>query len=160
MSNAPRLHLLSSAMLDWFYAKCSLSPNFIKGVGSSHEFAFLNTSSSYSGKPLLRLTNVYLLIESKGFEALHNQNETPISTRPNRVAARLTFQFMGARPGMKLKHAKCPILVVMATEDDVIPPKVTRRIAASAQGSEYIFSLPCPYLVLLSSYLLLIFFVH
>ncbi|KAJ6620411.1 hypothetical protein B0H10DRAFT_1076614 [Mycena sp. CBHHK59/15] len=46
----------------------------------------------------------------------------------------MAFEGLGARPGLRLEEAKCPMLVVMAAEDDLTPPRITREIVAAAEG--------------------------
>lgn len=56
---------------------------------------------------------------------------------PNVTCARLAFELFAASPGLKLKDLKCPMLVVMAEEDDITPPEITRDIVEKALGSTY-----------------------
>ncbi|PFH50116.1 hypothetical protein AMATHDRAFT_145872 [Amanita thiersii Skay4041] len=109
----PRLVFL--AMVDTIMSKLGLSPLFIKAVGHPNEFALLNTKSAYPG-----------------FEMMFSQGSIPFSKAPNKIAPRLSFQIMGARPGIRMKEAKGRVLIVSSQDDDMIPIKIAREIAASA----------------------------
>ena len=69
------------------------------------------------------------------------QGEVPFDQSPNKIAPRFAFDLMSARPGLKLKDAKCPVLVVMAEQDDMIPIRITRKLVADANGSKFHFFL-------------------
>jgi hypothetical protein len=43
---------------------------------------------------------------------------------------------MGARPGLQLSKAACPVLIVMAENDDIIAEHITRDICAKAGKRE------------------------
>ena len=44
------------------------------------------------------------------------------------------------RPGTQLKNAKAPLLVVVPTGDDIIPPSITEDLVKKAGDSESSFS--------------------
>ncbi|KAK0226144.1 hypothetical protein IW262DRAFT_1540850 [Armillaria fumosa] len=60
-------------------------------------------------------------------------------------AARLVFELFAARPCLKLKDLKCPTLVIMAEEDDIIPPDITRNIVRQALGKVELVPAPGGY---------------
>ncbi|KAF8636114.1 hypothetical protein AX17_003817 [Amanita inopinata Kibby_2008] len=109
----PRLVLM--AMIDKVKAILGLSPLFIKAVGRPGEFAMLNTKSALPG-----------------FEAMFAQGRVPFSDAPNLIAPRVSFQIMSARPNLQLKEAKSHVLIVASQDDDLIPTKIAREVAASA----------------------------
>lgn len=67
---------------------------------------------------------------------MFSQGKIPFENSPNLVAPRVTFEIMSARPGIALKDAHCPVLLVIAKDDDIMPTKIGREIAASAGASE------------------------
>jgi hypothetical protein len=71
-----------------------------------------------------------------GFTEMNAQSSTPFSDRPNIINASAAFSMMAARPGLQLSKATCPVLVVMAEQDDIIAGNVTRDICAKAGNSE------------------------
>lgn len=66
------------------------------------------------------------------FEFSHEETKTPFSRQPNVLAPRLAFQIMGSRPGTRLSEAACPVLLVTAQQDDMIPVSLTRDLALKA----------------------------
>lgn len=62
---------------------------------------------------------------------------TPFSSAPNLVAPRLAFELLSSRGqiGRKLKDAKCQLLFVYASNDDMIPPAVTRSVIEDATSA-------------------------
>jgi hypothetical protein len=63
------------------------------------------------------------------------QGSVPFAQAPNLVAPRIVFQLLGARAGLQLRSAKCPVLLVVPLGDDLIPSKIATDIAASAPDS-------------------------
>jgi hypothetical protein len=59
----------------------------------------------------------------------------PLSTRANVVNAGVACELLCKRPGRHLGAARCPVLIVMPEADDVMPPSVTRSVAAQAGSS-------------------------
>lgn len=106
----------------------------MQAVGKPSEFAFINSPSSYPGKLpwWCLLQDLHL---AAGFVKMFDQGSVPFSQVPNLIAPRAAFDILGARPGLHLKNAKCPMLVVMAEEDDLNPAKVTSDIVANSDGS-------------------------
>lgn len=80
-----------------------------------------------------------MLFGMEGFESMFAQSDIPFSERPNLVAPRLTFELIGARPGRKLKDAKCQMLIIYARDDDLLPPTIAKDIAEEAAGSKQLF---------------------
>lgn len=65
---------------------------------------------------------------------MYANSQISFDDMPNLVSPRLAFDVLSARPGLKLKDAHNPMLVVMAENDDLVPPAVTRAVLA-ANGS-------------------------
>lgn len=135
MGSSPRL--IFWALVDSIRAKMGLSPTFVKAVGRPGEFAMVTSPSSYPGKlhskflSITRLTSLTL-----GFVSVFAQGNTPFEQSPNLVAPRVAFEIMSARHGLALKGARCHVLLVIAKEDDLVPARTGREIAASATASE------------------------
>lgn len=69
---------------------------------------------------------------------MYSQGRTPFSDSPNLYTPRLSLELMFARlarPGVELKHAKCPFLVVVAADDDLLPSNIARDLVAKSEGS-------------------------
>ncbi|KDR76793.1 hypothetical protein GALMADRAFT_139671 [Galerina marginata CBS 339.88] len=103
------------ATIDQIRSMLGLSPLFIRAVGKEGQFALLNSPSSYPG-----------------FVKMFEHSSVPFTDAPNLVSPRVVFQMMGVRPGLSLKRAKFPVLLVIPQEDDMIPLKVARDIAAQS----------------------------
>ncbi|KAI0064307.1 alpha/beta-hydrolase [Artomyces pyxidatus] len=114
-SYTPNPRLLFWAGVDYLRGKLGLSPVYVRAVGKPSEFAFLNAPSTYPG-----------------FVHMFSHSDTPFDRAPNVLAPRLSFEVMGTRPGLELKHAKCPVLLVQGKEDDLIPFSITSNLAAQA----------------------------
>ena len=72
-----------------------------------------------------------------GFTHMFSQGPTPLSAAPNLIAPRFAIDAMlHATSGRKLKDAKCPVLVIMAEDDDIILKHITVDIVQKAEGSE------------------------
>ncbi|KAH8115213.1 alpha/beta-hydrolase [Phellopilus nigrolimitatus] len=125
MAHCPLLDAYATFMAKEPNPRLFLPPVFVKCIGRPGEFALLNTPSSYPG-----------------FEAMFDQSDAPFSQQPNLVAPRLAFDMLSSRPGTKLKDAKCPMLVVLAKEDDIIPAELTRKIASEADGKVKLVEAP------------------
>lgn len=68
---------------------------------------------------------------------MYAQGSTAFSEAPNLIAPRFAFDLMNrGRIGQELKHARSPMLVVMAEGDDLIPPKITKSVVENSAGSE------------------------
>ena len=93
-----------------------------------------------------------MLFVTVGFEFMFAQSDIPFSERPNLVAPRLAFELIGARPGRKLKDAKCQMLVIYAKDDDLLPPTIAKDIAEEAAGSKRLILLFLHLLGILSVY--------
>lgn len=74
---------------------------------------------------------------------MFSQGRVPFSSAPNKIAPRVAFEIMAARPGIRLKDARCPVLIVASKEDDIMPVKIARDIAAGASESLFNISAPC-----------------
>ncbi|KAJ6570354.1 hypothetical protein B0H10DRAFT_1030430 [Mycena sp. CBHHK59/15] len=97
----------------------------MRAVGTPDEFAFINTPSSYSG--------------GLNFQRCDRTCRAPRRSRKPRTSShRMAFEGLGARPGLRLEEAKCPMLVVMAAEDDLTLPRITREIVAAAEEVELV----------------------
>ncbi|KAF9463384.1 alpha/beta-hydrolase [Collybia nuda] len=103
------------AIVDTIKAKIGLSRVFIKAIGRPHEFSLLHSPGSYPG-----------------FIASYSHGSTSFEETPNLITPRVVFEMMGTRSGRALKSAGCPVLFVTTTDDDLIPAKIAREIAASA----------------------------
>ncbi|KAF8590408.1 alpha/beta-hydrolase, partial [Ramaria rubella] len=103
------------ALVDSIKGRLGLSPTFVKAIGKPGELAFLTTPSCHPG-----------------FVDMFAQGNTPFSEAPNVIAGRAAFETMAARPGLKLKDAKCPVLFVRAEDHDVIPATVIKDVIEAA----------------------------
>lgn len=103
------------AMLDFIASMVGLPPVHIQVVGKPGELALLDSPSAWSG-----------------FVELYKLGGLDFADAPNRIPARFIWSLMSSRAGLHLKNAKCKMLVVMASDDDIIPPEVTREVVASA----------------------------
>ncbi|KAJ7477022.1 alpha/beta-hydrolase [Mycena galericulata] len=117
--------LLFWAFVDNIKRKMGGSPLFIKAVGRPGEFAFLNTPSSYTG-----------------FVTMFAQGDTPFLSAPNLINPSVLFQIMNARPGRKLRDARCPVLLVIAKEDDIMPSSTVAEVAQIASDKVTIVEAP------------------
>ncbi|KAG1766330.1 Alpha/Beta hydrolase protein [Suillus placidus] len=125
-SASPNLRLLFWAGVDYARKTLGLSPIFIRAVGEPGELAFMNSPSSLPG-----------------FTSMFAQGSTPFSDAPNLIAPRFVIDALGVRPGLRLKDIRCPMLVVMAEEDDLIPASLTRSIVDNADGRVQLVVVPC-----------------
>ncbi|KAK0504539.1 alpha/beta-hydrolase [Armillaria luteobubalina] len=123
MPTNPRL--MFWAAIDWMGSKLGFPPVFVPAVGNPEEFAFLTTPSSFPG-----------------FTAAYSKASKTFKQTPNLTCARLVFDFSAARPGLKLKDLNCLMLVVMAEEDDIISPDITRNIVKQALGKVELVTAP------------------
>ncbi|EIM79594.1 alpha/beta-hydrolase [Stereum hirsutum FP-91666 SS1] len=117
MSLDPNPRLLFWAAVDCAKSWLGLAPLYVPAVGKPGEFAFINSPTSYTG-----------------FTKMYEKGDRPFSEMPNVLAARLAFEVFSARPGLMLKNAKSPMLIVMAEEDDMIPVAITRDVVAKSCG--------------------------
>lgn len=69
-----------------------------------------------------------------GFVAMFSQGRTPFEQSPNLIAPRAAFDILSAR--RTLNDARCPVLLVIATDDDLVPAWIGREIAERAGGGE------------------------
>ncbi|TFK50402.1 alpha/beta-hydrolase [Heliocybe sulcata] len=123
-SGSPNLRILFWAIVDYIKGKLGLKPVFIPAVGRPGKFAFMTTPSS-----------------EPGFQHMWAETNTPYSQYPNVLTPRLLFEFMAARPGLKLKDTAGRMLVVMAEKDDLIPASITRDVVAgAAEKVEFVIS--------------------
>ena len=65
------------------------------------------------------------------------QGDTPFTDAPNIINPRIIFEFMSARPGRHLAGARCPVLLVVAQDDDMIPPRIGDEIGKAAKDSSF-----------------------
>jgi len=115
------------AIVDTARNALGLSPIFVKSVGQPNEFAFMNTPTSHSG-----FTNMF------------SQGKTPFTEAPNLIAPRYALDLMfNGDAGNHLTNARCPMLVVMAEADDLIPAKLTKSIVEKSNGRAKLVSVPC-----------------
>jgi pimeloyl-ACP methyl ester carboxylesterase len=68
---------------------------------------------------------------------MYAQGTMPFSEAPNALAPRVVFDILATRPGLELKNAKCPVLLVISEDDDMIPRWLTESIVKAAHGSQY-----------------------
>ncbi|KAF8460024.1 hypothetical protein JB92DRAFT_3075924, partial [Gautieria morchelliformis] len=94
-----------------------LCPTYVKAVGKPGELAILNAPSA-----------------DPGFTSMFAQGTMPFSEAPNALAPRVVFDIMATRPGLELKDAKCPVLLVISEDDDMIPRRLTESIVDAARG--------------------------
>ena len=122
--------------MDWFRSKLGLSPIFIKCFGKPDEFALMSSPTCHEGSSiLLTIKRRSLRTYVAGFKAMFRQGSTPFSSYPNIVTPRVSLEMLSATYGSRLKDAKCPLLVVLPVEDDLIPADLTRRLTKEANGS-------------------------
>ncbi|KAG2142362.1 Alpha/Beta hydrolase protein [Suillus clintonianus] len=125
-STSTNLRLLFWAGVDCARKGLGLSPIFVRAVGNPGEFALLSSPSSLPG-----------------FTSMFAQGSTPFSGAPNLIAPRFVIDALGVRPGLRLKDARCPMLIVMAEEDDLIPASITRKMVDDADGRVQLVVVPC-----------------
>lgn len=116
-SMTPNPRLLFWAAIDWVGSKLGFPPIFVPAIGNPDEFAFLKTPSCLPG-----------------FTTMYSKASKAFMHTPNVTCARLAFELFAVRPGLRLKDLKCPMLVVMAEEDDITSPEITRNIVGKALG--------------------------
>lgn len=116
-STTPNPRLLFWVTVDWVGSKLGFPPVFVPAIGNPDDFAFLKTPSCYPG-----------------FTAMYSKASKTFEQTPNVTCARLVFEMLAARPGLKLKNLKRPMLVVMSEDDDLIPPEITRNVVGKALG--------------------------
>lgn len=114
-STTPNLRLLFWVTIDWVGSKLGFPPVFVPAIGKPGEFSFLNAPSCVPG-----------------FKAMYSKASKTFEQTPNVTCARLVFEMFTTRPGLRLKNLKCPMLVVMPEEDDMIAPEITRNIVGKA----------------------------
>lgn len=84
-----------------------------------------------------------------GFTAMFAQGDIPFDGAPNLINPRIVFEFMSARPGRHLARAQCPVLLVVAQGDDMIPARIGAEIGRAAKDSRFFpFLLPSTQLTL------------
>ncbi|KAI0068637.1 alpha/beta-hydrolase [Artomyces pyxidatus] len=115
MSFTPNPRLLFWMCVDYVRGKLGFSPVFVPAVGKPNEFAFLNAPSAYPG-----------------FVHMFNFSDMPFDRAPNVLAPRLVAEALSTRPGIELKSAKCPVLIVHGTQDDLLPFSITEKVVAEA----------------------------
>ncbi|KAJ8488729.1 hypothetical protein ONZ45_g13855 [Pleurotus djamor] len=103
--------LMFWALMDTIKSKLGLSPIFVQAVGTPNEYAALNTPS---------------------FVAMFAQGKIPFTEAPNLINPRVCFEIMGTRPGVNLKIAYAPMLVIATKDDDMIPFAVAKSVAEAA----------------------------
>ncbi|KAJ8495283.1 hypothetical protein ONZ45_g12926 [Pleurotus djamor] len=103
--------LMFWALMDTIKSKLGLSPIFVQAVGTPNEYAALNTPS---------------------FVAMFAQGKIPFTEAPNLINPRVCFEIMGTRPGVNLKIAHAPMLVIATKDDDMIPFAVAKSVAEAA----------------------------
>lgn len=133
-SMAPNPRLLFWAAIDWIGSKLRLPPVFVPAIGHPDEFAFLNTPSCLPGNGIYTLFIYLKKMPFPGFTAMYSKASKTFMHMPNVTCTRLTFELFTVRPGLRLKDSKCPMLVVMAQEDDMISPEITQNIVEKALG--------------------------
>ncbi|EGN92828.1 hypothetical protein SERLA73DRAFT_190547 [Serpula lacrymans var. lacrymans S7.3] len=122
----PRPKLLFWACIDYLRGKLGFRPIFLRAVGKPGEFAVLNSPSSYAG-----------------FTSMFAQGRTPFDRAPNLISPRFITEALSCRPGLALKKALCPMLVVSAEEDDIVPIGITRDIVANADKRVKLVNIRC-----------------
>ncbi|KIK54650.1 hypothetical protein GYMLUDRAFT_231816 [Collybiopsis luxurians FD-317 M1] len=113
------------AAVDYIGGKFGFSPVFIPAIGPVGSFAVLATPSAMTGSEKI------LALGGKA-----------MSDSPNLLPARVIFDFMGAKAGRYLKDAHSKYLVVLAQEDDIIPPNIAREVASAASGKVVLVEAP------------------
>ncbi|KAJ6465893.1 alpha/beta-hydrolase [Mycena vitilis] len=108
--------LIFWAIVDKIKSKLGLAPVFVRAVGRPGQLALLTSPSTYPG-----------------FTTMFAQGSTPFADAPNLINAGAVFEVMSARPGRQLNNARCPVLIVCAKEDDIIPIEIATRIAQEAK---------------------------
>ncbi|KAJ6517531.1 alpha/beta-hydrolase [Mycena vitilis] len=104
------------AIVDKIKRKLGLAPVFLRAVGHPGQLALLTSPSSYPG-----------------FTTMFAQGSTPFADAPNLINAGAVFELMSARPGRQLDNARCPVLIICAKEDDIIPIEIATQIAQTAK---------------------------
>ncbi|KIJ40186.1 hypothetical protein M422DRAFT_174124 [Sphaerobolus stellatus SS14] len=94
-----------------------LSPTYITAVGPPKTAALQTRPSAYPG---------YL--------QLYKESGVEFTEEKNRMAAKPVWEFFGSRPNRRFKHAKAPILVIAAEEDDIVPMSLQRKIEGQSGG--------------------------
>ncbi|KAF8576375.1 alpha/beta-hydrolase [Ramaria rubella] len=117
--------LLFWALVDTVKGMLGLSPAYIVAVGKPGSSAYVATLSAYTG-----------------FSSLYSRVNMTVSETPNLITPRLLLDVMRRRPGLRLKTAKCPMLVIAAEEDDIIGLKMTEGIVEAAEGKLELCALP------------------
>ncbi|GBE83322.1 Alpha/Beta hydrolase protein [Sparassis latifolia] len=115
MALPPNFKLLFMVFLDYIGGKLGFSPLYVNVVAKPGEPAICNTPSCLPG-----------------FVSMYEQSDTPFSERANIVPGRLMVEIMSSR--LDLSGIKCPMLVVMPENDDLIAPSVSREAIAKARG--------------------------
>ncbi|KDR70438.1 hypothetical protein GALMADRAFT_282207 [Galerina marginata CBS 339.88] len=110
--------LIFWAIVDKIRSILGLSPLLIRAVGKGNEFAFLNSPSSYAG-----------------FVDMYKDSPVSFSDTPNLLSPSFVFQMVGIRPGLQLKNAKFPLLLVSPQHDDISPVSISKDIAREAPGN-------------------------
>ncbi|KAJ7910276.1 alpha/beta-hydrolase, partial [Mycena leptocephala] len=118
--------LLFWATIDQVKGMLGMAPLFIRAVGRPNEFALLNSPSALPG-----------------FTAMFAQGDIPFDGAPNLINPRIVFEFMSARPGRHLARAQCPVLLVVAQGDDMIPARIGAEIGRAAKDKVTVVEVPC-----------------
>ncbi|KAJ6469455.1 alpha/beta-hydrolase [Mycena sanguinolenta] len=118
--------LLFWAVIDHVKGMLGFAPLFIRAVGRLNEFALLNSPSAHPG-----------------FTAMFAQGDTRFTDAPNLINPRIVFEFMSARAGRRLAGARCPVLLVVARDDDTIPSRIAFEIGRDSKDKVTVVEAPC-----------------
>ncbi|MDX1648934.1 MAG: alpha/beta fold hydrolase [Myxococcota bacterium] len=108
-----RLRALGAALRDRLRALLRRPPHTVPIVAEPGAFAMLATPSSREG---------YLALVPPGGS----------SPWRNRIGARVLFDMASYRPGLRAADVRCPLLLVAARDDDLIPLSAVEAVAARA----------------------------
>lgn len=108
-----RLRALGAALRDRLHAMLHLPPHHVPIVSTSGSFAVLATPGSREG---------YLALVPR---------DRPSPWR-NAVAARVLFDMASYRPGLRAAEVRCPLLLVAARDDDLIPFAAVEAVGGRA----------------------------
>lgn len=110
---------LIAALRDVIGAKLGGEPVYMPVVGPPGSFAFLNTPGSYD-------TFLEMVPAELGWR--------------NEVTARTIFSFLKYRPILSAADVHCPLMVVPARHDNLIPLKATEKLAEKAPCSTLVMA--------------------
>ncbi len=111
---------ISAGLRDLLRIITGRSPYYIPVVGEPDTFAVMNSPDAYSG---------YMTIVPGD------------SSWRNECPARIAFSVLWYRPIRVVAEVRCPLLIVMAENDSLIPAEAVRRMASKARDSSLV-SLP------------------